>query len=296
MFNTVFFGLLCFLTLIGVSWGSMEIQLPKEYIMSDVLNRQVVYSKKATQIEQYKRGWGEGHRAQYKEDLYLYERYFYGMVNGTIMESGALDGSKLSTTYMFEKFFGWFPIHVEASFQHFAKLKENRPNGLNIHAALCNESRILHFLHRANGSAVDGIIEFMEKRFITRFHKYWWRTRDPRLLKEMQCVTVPYLLKLLHVKHIDIWVLDVEGAELPVLSVIDWNNFITIDIILLEVMRRNDRSKFADTTIEMLEKVGYKCHPYMSNAVCVHNRMDAKKSAKPGIEKDDKPKSLYHGT
>lgn len=56
-------------------------------------------------------------------------RYFYGMINGTIMESGALDGDRLSTTYMFEKFFNWFPIHVEASFQHFAKLKVNRPHG-----------------------------------------------------------------------------------------------------------------------------------------------------------------------
>jgi hypothetical protein len=198
------------------------------------------------------------------------------MVNGTIMESGALDGNKLSTTFMFEKYFGWFPIHIEASFQHFAELKKNRPDALNIHTALCNESRLLHFLHRENGSSVDGILEFMEPKFVSRFHKYWHRTHDPRLLQEMQCSTVPFLMEMMHVKHIDIWVLDVEGAELSVLSVMDWDSSaLEIDVILIETMRRNDRSSEADKTIEIIESRGYDCHKFMSNECCVHKRLKA---------------------
>lgn len=281
-----------------VALASMEVQVPPEYVMSGmkVLERRPVYSKDAAAITKYQQGWQVGHRAQYKEDLYLYERYFYGMVNGTIMESGALDGNRLSTTYMFEKYFGWFPVHVEASFQHYAALKVNRPNGLNVHAALCNESRLLHFLHRENGSAVDGIMEFMEPKFISRFHKYWHRTKDPRLIREMQCATAPFIFQFLHISHLDIWVLDVEGAELAVLSAIEWERGPTIDIILLEIMRRNDRSTEADNTIAIIERNGYSCHPYMSNAVCVHSRLEKTRSIKPGIDISTIPKSMYHNT
>ena len=197
------------------------------------------------------------------------------------MESGALDGRDLSTSFMFERWFNWFPIHVEASRDSYAKLKFNRPQGLNIHAALCNETKVVHYLQRHNGSAVDGILEFMEHRFITRFHKYWYRTRDPALVYEMQCVKVNYLFDMMKVKHIDVWVLDIEGAELAVLKSMDWNAGVTIDVILLETMRRNDRSASADETTQILTKLGYRCHAYMSNEVCVHERFTPSK--KPGI-------------
>lgn len=51
-------------------------------------------------------------RAQDLEDIWLYENWFYGMKDGVIMESGALDGMLFSTSYMFEKFANWSAIHV----------------------------------------------------------------------------------------------------------------------------------------------------------------------------------------
>lgn len=51
-------------------------------------------------------------RAQDQEDVWLYENWFYGMTNGVIMESGALDGKLFSTSFMFEKFANWTSIHV----------------------------------------------------------------------------------------------------------------------------------------------------------------------------------------
>ena len=51
-------------------------------------------------------------RAQDQEDVWLYENYFYGMKNGIIMESGALNGILVSTSFMFEHFANWTAIHV----------------------------------------------------------------------------------------------------------------------------------------------------------------------------------------
>lgn len=50
--------------------------------------------------------------SQEQEDLWLYENWFYGMSNGVIMESGALDGVEYSVSHMFEKFANWNVIHV----------------------------------------------------------------------------------------------------------------------------------------------------------------------------------------
>jgi len=57
---------------------------------------------------------GEGliSKAQDQEDVWLYENLFFGVKNGIIMESGALNGILFSTSYFFEYFANWTAIHV----------------------------------------------------------------------------------------------------------------------------------------------------------------------------------------
>jgi hypothetical protein len=50
--------------------------------------------------------------AQCQEDIWLYEKWFYGMSNGVILESGALDGKTYSTSWLFEMFANWTAVHV----------------------------------------------------------------------------------------------------------------------------------------------------------------------------------------
>lgn len=58
------------------------------------------------------RGYLDFTRAQDQEDVWLYENWFYGMKNGVIMESGALDGILYSNSLMFESYANWTAIHV----------------------------------------------------------------------------------------------------------------------------------------------------------------------------------------
>jgi hypothetical protein len=51
-------------------------------------------------------------KAQDGEDIWLYENAFYRKRKGVILESGALDGYSLSTSYFFEYFAGWKAIHL----------------------------------------------------------------------------------------------------------------------------------------------------------------------------------------
>ena len=56
--------------------------------------------------------WKKHSKAQDQEDIWLLENWFYGIENGIIMESGALDGISYSTSYLFEHVANWTAIHV----------------------------------------------------------------------------------------------------------------------------------------------------------------------------------------
>lgn len=56
--------------------------------------------------------WKEFSHAQDQEDIWLFENWFYGMKEGLIMESGALNGILFSTTFMFEHAANWTALHV----------------------------------------------------------------------------------------------------------------------------------------------------------------------------------------
>ena len=107
----------------------------------------------------------------------MYYVDFWGKKRGIIVESGALDGLKFSTTTYFERLHQWIPIHVEASPINYANLVRNRHKGaLNIHAALCDTPHAIdvHFLdgtnHKKGVRATAGIAEFMRPEFAQKFH------------------------------------------------------------------------------------------------------------------------------
>lgn len=173
-------------------------------------------------------------RAQDKEDVWAYENWFYGMANGTILESGALDGMKISTSFMFEKFASWFAIHVEAMPQNFNKLKQLRSDSINVHAALCKEAQLLHLTRTPGDVPTNGFVEFMTPAFLEKWHSRIYA--NPELIKTLPttlCIPVSHLLSELGIHHIDLWILDVEGAELPILEGMDFKK-VTVSTIVME--------------------------------------------------------------
>lgn len=80
--------------------------------------------------------------------MYAYERFFHGQSRpqGVVVESGALDGDTFSVSHSLETVLGWKALHIEAGPGKFDALARNRPRALNLHAALCDTPRELHFL------------------------------------------------------------------------------------------------------------------------------------------------------
>lgn len=205
-------------------------------------------------------------KSQVGEDIYLYETFFYGKTNGVILESGALDGYRYSTTYMFDKMLQWKSIHIEGALDNFEKLVQNRPDCINMNIALCEKNRTLHYLSHWGG-AVSGIREFMEPSMLT------WRygNKDHYNETEIPCLTMESAMNKIGVNHVDIWILDVEGGELAVLHGVNFETF-RADVILMETT-----SAAWQKTVVYLQGKNYTCFlapnvaKRIRNHACVRN-------------------------
>jgi hypothetical protein len=145
---------------------------------------------------------------------------------------------------------------LEADPRNYHKLKQNRVDSINIHAALCKEPRILHYTETDN-PAINGIIEFMAPSFIQLWHPQLHAS--PELIEKLPsvlCLPFRTLVHELNIHHLDIWILDVEGAELMVLQGTDFSK-ISISTIVMECDRSDAEKDAAKEAI--LRKNKFSC-------------------------------------
>ena len=154
-------------------------------------------------------------------DKFLLDNYFPNKVNGIFLECGAFDGVTESCCKFFEEFKGWTGINVEPVPYLYRKLCQNRPDATNIHAALTDSATA------AAGSAV--LRQAVHPNLGNDFGNGSLGHTKAHLLhlEEMGCVledllvpTMTYrqLVAQQQLTHIDLFVLDIEGHELSVLT------------------------------------------------------------------------------
>lgn len=190
----------------------------------------------------YEAASGGASTAQDQEDEYAELNFFYQNRGGVILESGALDGVSFSISRFFSFARGWRCIHVEANPHSYRSLVGNRPDALNIHSALCNTSRTLHFAENPAVPSTSGIWEFLSPWVINSFFLDMGSPRpevntNTDLMPLIPCRPLGPLLAMFGITHIDLWVLDVEGAEEEVLASVDLSgsSSLTVDVITIEL-------------------------------------------------------------
>jgi len=209
--------------------------------------------------------WREYSNAQDQEDIWLYENWFYGYERGVIMESGALDGILFSTSLFFESVANWTAIHVEADPENYGNLKYNRDRSVNVNGALCSESMLLHY-SSLGVIPVRGFVEFMTKSFLKKWHGPIYNNKTSiDSLPTVQCLPVKVLLRELNIKHIDIWILDIEGAEESALRGTDFNQ-VRFNAIAMECDEHDIEKNKRKTDI--IERNGFKCQLIERNCMC----------------------------
>lgn len=182
-------------------------------------------------------------RSQDGEDVFAMETFFHSKQGGVVLESGALDGLQFSTSWLLVFGFGWYAVHIEPMPVNFRALTRGDDGGrypgriesLNINAALCLPGQLLHYAQKPVAEAVNGIWELMS----VNYQSTWWPELygKPELiaaLPTIACSPLAPLLAAYDIAHVDLWVLDVEGAELQALRTVDWSR-VRIDVLCIEV-------------------------------------------------------------
>jgi hypothetical protein len=250
------------------------------------------------------------------ESIDAIEHFFWGMENGVSIELGALDGSPFthSQTYEHEMQLGWKRILIEANPLHRHFLRKRSPAAFSALAPICISRQVVHYARGLNSSYVGGILEFMTPEFVKKWHPDIYSackqegnlsSLDYSLLKSndritsLACLPLSTVLRKIQIKHVNLFILDVEGAELDILHSIDWDS-VVFDVICIET--NGDRPyDFESTITKYLNKFGY--HPSDHggdlkgrNTWYVHQTFAPQK--RPGLNKscfNGVKKSLYSG-
>ena len=190
-------------------------------------------------------------------DVYMYEKWFYGMERGVIVESGGLDGILFSNSYLFEQFLHWTSILIEADSINYRAMVTNRPRAINIHAALCNATTFTTYHYFEQGGCCSGIVELSSDALRDDIAK---KGININSLPEIQCVPITYLLHtLLNIKVVDIWVLDVEGAEETVLLGTNFTQ-IHFNLIVYETCTATENERAGEKRkLALLMSNGFSC-------------------------------------
>jgi len=170
---------------------------------------------------------------------------FWGMVNGTSLEVGFLDGVTDSETLHLASQQGFRRIGVEADLRRRERRQQLCPNALAVTAALCSSSTNVHYM-LSTATQNQGVIEFMNpgNRFwpFTKAHQEWvkvgkdwdrvnWTEAGSHFL--LPCVRLEQILSHVRINVIDFMILDVQGAEMNVLQSINFSA-VHINVISME--------------------------------------------------------------
>jgi FkbM family methyltransferase len=156
-------------------------------------------------------------------DNFIYQKYFLNKTNGTYIECGAFDGIIDSNTLFFNKHLNWSGYNFEPLPNIFQHLQNNRKNDINLNLALSDKTGTAIFTqaiakdvpyydgHFGNGSlnhTEQHINELNNRNCI--YEKYTVNT-----------ITISDFYKKYNVQNkIDLFILDVEGHEPNVLSLL----------------------------------------------------------------------------
>jgi FkbM family methyltransferase len=136
---------------------------------------------------------------------------------------------------------------IEGSPSLYAKLQEKRGvNSICLNAMICSSPKLLHLIER---SEVGGASELMTKEFTDRFYPDMTAAKLATM-PTVPCVSLTTVLRQFGIRHVAIFSLDVEGAEISVLRTIDWFEFSASFIIM------DTREGMANDAGEELQRVG----------------------------------------
>jgi len=146
--------------------------------------------------------------------------------NGFFVECGAYGGENLSDTLFFELKRNWTGLLIEAHPDYFRQVLHTNRQAIALRACLgvTRRPQLMKYNLAGWGSGISSTYRNYDTR--------------PDRETDVQCFSLNSIMAAIGVRHIDYFVLDVEGAEIPILKTIDWSR-LTIDVLNIEYSELN---------------------------------------------------------
>mmetsp|Transcript_46704 Transcript_46704/g.105567 ORF Transcript_46704/g.105567 Transcript_46704/m.105567 type:complete len:331 (-) Transcript_46704:256-1248(-) len=171
----------------------------------------------------------------------LVKQFFHGQRHGFYLEMGALDGITQSHSLKFEEDLGWDGVLLEANWKSCESLFEQprRKTAIKLCASVCDDPSGYLFFERTEDPFTSASLSAMTEEWRKAYHLERGGQKPAELeLTPVPCSPLGRHLRIVGVKQIDIFFLDVEGAELGVLKTFDWS--IPVRVFVMEVAPENN--------------------------------------------------------
>ena len=174
---------------------------------------------------------------QYGEDKWAWKHFFHddkGKHDMRFVELGALDGLTYSNSYFYDVEMGWGGVLIEGTTPNYVDLENNRNNTSveTLHIAICSNRKVFHMRGSGPMGAKEGT--------------YNGGQGDHSHRTTVLCLPMHEVLEMTDLKHIDLYSIDVEGAELDVITSHNFNK-IPAHLLIIEA-RPHDENKEGSLT------------------------------------------------
>lgn len=193
-------------------------------------------------------------RSQFGEDKWIIN-YFkennIDYLNNIFIEIGAYDGFEFSNTYLWELKYGWRGLLIEGSPVYYNGLiHSQRPYSAKINKVVCNTSGIIDFNDKSLGISGIKKYEIPEREDVRKENHY--------KVIQVECSPMRDIIKEYGLTHIDVFSLDVEGAELELLNTFDWSVPVRIWIVEINSALGVDQAIEDEEIRKVFRSHGYK--------------------------------------
>lgn len=185
--------------------------------------------------------------------------YFWGKSGGVVLEMGAINGNWTSESLPLVSR-GWHRVLIEGN-PRWRKSLMQWTDSFVYGAAVCESDRVVHYAVNRN-YFVSGIVEFMTEDYLQQWYKRISALATARdgvfnissvswaglkQVQEVRCLPMARILEHTGLKHINLMILDVEGAEIVALKSIDFTK-VQFDVIIVEYNRKSELLEFFQGT------------------------------------------------
>jgi len=199
--------------------------------------------------------------SQVGQDRFVNEHVFGHKENGFFVEVGASDGIKFSNSLFLEESMGWSGICIEPNPEAYQKLILNRECTTYECAIDCEEGEAEFMLNAGYTEQLSGIVKYYDHRQVARIDEWMdGNVGDGGVVPgsgSSEVVPIPTkrldsIFRECQVTEVDYLSIDVEGAEVPVVQSINYEE-VMIHVIGFEANWRES----APPVVEHLSQNGF---------------------------------------